>query len=130
MKDLTEKILEAMDKRLVLSCHDCSDGGLGVAVAEMCISGQIGAVLDLRTMPGDLSPRKKLYSESNTRWIAEVSEENAAEFEKIMNGSAYHIGKTGGNVLSIRDSGAVIEVEELRKAWNDPIWDIMGGKQA
>lgn len=130
VRDLTEKILKAMDRRLILSCHDCSDGGLGVAVAEMCISGQTGAVLDLRGIPGDQSPRRKLYSESNTRWIAEVSEENAAEFEKIMNGSAYHIGKTGGNSLSIRDSGAIIDTEELRKAWSNPLWDIMGGKQA
>ncbi|MDD2936424.1 MAG: AIR synthase-related protein, partial [Candidatus Methanomethylophilaceae archaeon] len=118
---------EAMDRRLISGCHDCSDGGIAVAVAEMCISGQTGAVLDLRKA-ADMSPRKVLYSESNTRWIAEVSEENAEEFEKIMGGSAHKIGKTGGNSMNIRDSGVIIEVEELRKAWNDPIWKVMGGQ--
>ncbi len=125
--ELTGKTLEAMDRRLISGCHDCSDGGIAVAVAEMCISGQTGAVLDLRKA-ADMSPRKVLYSESNTRWIAEVSEENAEEFEKIMGGSAHKIGKTGGNSMNIRDSGVIIEVEELRKAWNDPIWKVMGGQ--
>ncbi|MDD2935908.1 MAG: phosphoribosylformylglycinamidine synthase subunit PurL, partial [Candidatus Methanomethylophilaceae archaeon] len=83
VRELTGKTLEAMDRRLISGCHDCSDGGIAVAVAEMCISGQTGAVLDLRKA-ADMSPRKVLYSESNTRWIAEVSEENAEEFEKIM----------------------------------------------
>ena len=127
VRELTGKTLEAMDRRLISGCHDCSDGGIAVAVAEMCISGQTGAVLDLRKA-ADMSPRKVLYSESNTRWIAEVSEENAEEFEKIMGGSAHKIGKTGGNSMNIRDSGVIIEVEELRKAWNDPIWKVMGGQ--
>ncbi len=124
VRDLTEKVLKAMDGRLISACHDCSDGGLAVAVAEMCISGRIGAVLDLRTLK-DISPRKALYSESNTRWIAEVSEENAEEFEKIMAGSAYHIGKTGGNALSIRDTGAFIELEDMVKAWSETLTNIM-----
>ncbi|MDN5357518.1 MAG: phosphoribosylformylglycinamidine synthase subunit PurL [Candidatus Methanomethylophilaceae archaeon] len=127
VRELTGKVLKAMDGRLISGCHDCSDGGIAVAVAEMCISGQMGAVLDLRKA-ADMSPRKVLYSESNTRWIAEVSEENAEEFEKIMGGSAHNIGKTGGNSLKLMDSGAIIEVEEMRKAWNDPIWKIMGGQ--
>jgi phosphoribosylformylglycinamidine synthase len=127
VRELTGKMLRAMDRRLISGCHDCSDGGIAVAVAEMCISGQTGAVLDLRKA-ADMSPRKVLYSESNTRWIAEVSEENAEEFERIMGGSAHNIGKTGGNSMNIRDSGIIIEVEDMRKAWNDPIWKIMGGQ--
>ena len=134
VRDLTEKILKAMDQRLIASCHDCSDGGIAVAVAEMCISGQIGAVLDTKDIKDlasgkALSPRVVLYSESNTRWIAEVSEENVEAFEKIMDGSAYPIGKTGGKALSIRDSGAFIELEDMRKAWSDPLRDIMEGSK-
>lgn len=122
--DLTNKVLKAMNEGLIRSCHDCSDGGLAVAVAEMCISGRMGAVLDLRTL-GDISPRKALYSESNTRWIAEVVEEDADEFEEIMKGSAYHIGKTGGKSLNLRDSGTIIDLDELYEAWSTPIRKIM-----
>ena len=76
-----------------------------------------------------LSTRIALYSESNTRWIVEVFEENVEAFEKIMDGSAQPIGKTAGDALSIRDSGAFIELEEMRKAWSDPIRDIMEGSK-
>jgi phosphoribosylformylglycinamidine synthase len=118
-------LLKAMDKRLVLSCHDCSDGGLAIAVAEMCISGQIGAQIDLSAMDGDL--RTKLYSESNSRWIVEVDGKDVTEFTKIMGDDAQIIGITKGDSLVIKDNGTTISVEEMRKAWNDPIWKIMGG---
>ena len=124
VKNLTDKVLKAMDERLIKSCHDCSDGGLAVAVAEMCIAGKIGAVLDLRTLK-EISPRKALYSESNTRWIAEVAEEDAEKFEEIMKGSAYNIGKIGGKSLNLRDSGAIIDLDDLYKAWSEPIVKVM-----
>ena len=118
-------LLKAMDKRLVLSCHDCSDGGLAVAVAEMCISGQIGAELDLSAMDGALPV--KLYSESNSRWIVEVDGKDVSAFTEIMGEDAQIIGITKGDSLVIKDNGTSIPVEEMRKAWNDPIWNIMGG---
>ena len=117
-----------MDKGLVRACHDCSDGGMAVAVAEMCISGDIGADLDLNGM-GDLDDVRKLYSESNTRWIAEVRPENAEAFKKIMGEDAVCIGKTGGSKLTVASAGVSLSVKEMRKAWNDPIWNIMGGAQ-
>ena len=107
-------------------CHDCSDGGLAVAAAEMCISGEIGAKLDISAM-GDLSAERKLFSESNTRWIAEVEEKDAAEFEKIMGKDAVCIGRTGGDRFIVKGTSIDISVEEMRKAWNDPIWKLMGG---
>jgi len=125
LKRNMENLLKAMDKRLVLSCHDCSDGGLAVAVAEMCISGQIGAELDLSAMSGELS--RKLYSESNSRWIVEVDGKDVTAFTDIMGDDAQIIGITKGDSLVIKDNGTKIPVEEMRKAWNDPIWNIMGG---
>ena len=123
-----DKMLSAMDKQLVRACHDCSDGGLAVAVAEMCISGDIGASLDLKGM-GSLEDVRKLYSESNTRWIAEVKQENVKAFQEIMGPDAICIGKTGGKKLDIASADVSLSVEEMRKAWNDPIWNIMGGAQ-
>jgi phosphoribosylformylglycinamidine synthase len=125
LKRNMSNLLKAMDKRLVLSCHDCSDGGLAIAVAEMCISGQIGAQIDLSAMDGEL--RTKLYSESNSRWIVEVDGKDVTEFTKIMGDDAQIIGITKGDELVIKDNGTVIPVEEMRRAWNDPIWNIMGG---
>ena len=126
LKNLMDKMLKASDKMLIRSCHDCSDGGLAVAAAEMCISGDIGAKLDLKAM-GDLSEERKLFSESNTRWIAEVEEKDVAEFEKIMGPDAVCIGRTGGDRFTVKGTGIDLSVKEMRKAWNDPIWNLMGG---
>ena len=126
LKNLMDKMLKASDRMLIRSCHDCSDGGLAVAAAEMCISGDIGASLDIAPM-GDLSAERKLFSESNTRWIAEVEEKDVAEFEKILGTDAVCIGRTGGNRFTVKGTGIDIDVKEMRKAWNDPIWNLMGG---
>jgi phosphoribosylformylglycinamidine synthase II len=122
MKETMDKLLKAMDAGLVRSCHDCSDGGIAVAVAEMCISGDIGAEV---SVPNEII----LYSESNSRWIAEVSEKNREEFKKILGDSAFEMGAVGGDRLKIEGVSVDLSVQELRKAWNDPIWKIMGGDQ-
>ncbi|MBO4797478.1 MAG: phosphoribosylformylglycinamidine synthase II, partial [Candidatus Methanomethylophilaceae archaeon] len=128
LKRKTDKILAAMDEKLVLSCHDCSDGGLAVAVAEMCLAGNTGAELDLTAM--EVLPLPcRLYSESCSRWVAEVAGKDAARFTEIMGDDAVPIGITKGDSLVIKDSGTEIPVEELRKAWNDPLWNAMGGAQ-
>ena len=120
------ELLDAMGEGLVLSCHDCSDGGIAVAVAEMCISGHIGAEIDMTAVDGtDL--RRKLYCESNSRWIAEVDGKDVTRFMEIMGDDATLIGITKGASLRIKDNGTDIPVDEMRKAWNDPIWSIMGG---
>lgn len=122
LKRLMDRLLETMDKGLVLSCHDCSDGGLAVAVAEMCISGDMGAEINI-------SGESALYSESNSRWLAEVEEKDADKFKSIMKDDAVEIGATGGTSLLIPKEGVKLSVKEMRKAWNDPIWSIMGGSK-
>ncbi|UAL07843.1 MAG: phosphoribosylformylglycinamidine synthase subunit PurL [Candidatus Methanogranum gryphiswaldense] len=126
LRAVMDKLLDAMDKGLVMSCHDCSDGGLAVAVAEMCISGQIGAEVDLTAL-GDLDMKVKLYSESNSRWIVEIDGKKADRFETILGDDAKCIGISKGDTLKIKGTKIAIPISEMRKAWNDPIWNIMGG---
>ena len=126
LKRYMDKLLSAMDEGIVLSCHDCSDGGIAVAVAEMCISGQCGAEIDLSAMMGS-SVQRKLYSESNSRWIVEVDGMDVTRFTEIMGDDAELIGITKGNALKIKDNGTIVPLEDMIKAWNEPIWNIMGG---
>jgi phosphoribosylformylglycinamidine synthase len=125
LKRLMDRLLEVMDKGLVLSCHDCSDGGLAVAVAEMCISGDTGACINLRS--DGIGIRRMLYSESNSRWLAEVDGKNVAAFGAVMGDDAEDIGSIGGPSLIMTEAGVDLPVREMRKAWNDPIWSAMGG---
>jgi phosphoribosylformylglycinamidine synthase len=69
---------EAVARGLVSACHDCSEGGIGVALAEMALAGQLGVYADLRRVPvpADLKAEgrtdKVLFSESNGRFLVEV----------------------------------------------------------
>ena len=126
LKRLMDELLAAMGEGLVLSCHDCSDGGLAVAVAEMCIGGHVGAEIDTAMMEGE-DFRVKLYSESNSRWVVEVDGADVARFTEVMGADAVPIGITKGDALRIKDNGTEIPVEDMRRAWSDPMWSIMGG---
>lgn len=125
LKRLMDELLAAMSEGIVLSCHDCSDGGIAVAVAEMCISGYVGAEIDTSGVGEDF--RVNLYSESNSRWIVEVDGADVTRFMEIMGDDAILLGITKGGSLRIKDNGTEIPVSELRRAWSDPIWSIMGG---
>jgi phosphoribosylformylglycinamidine synthase len=72
---------------LVLSCHDLSEGGLGVALAEMGFGGGYGAQVFLRRVPGAERFRRDdylLFSESNSRFLCEVPPDRRTEFERLL----------------------------------------------
>lgn len=77
---------KAIADRLVASCHDCSDGGLGVALAETGFSGGLGLDIDLGKVPvsGVTRDDVLLFSESQSRFIVTVSPDKAKSFEKTM----------------------------------------------
>lgn len=87
-KNLMNKLSKAISEGLVKACHDCSEGGIGVASAEMAFAGGYGMRINLGNVPKENIDRNDtiLFSESNTRFIVEVSKESQAEFEKIMDG--------------------------------------------
>lgn len=72
---------------LVQACHDCSEGGIGVALAEMSLAGALGATLDLASIPGAegiANDAHLLFSESLCRFLVEVRPADAAAFESLM----------------------------------------------
>ena len=89
-------VTEAIDLGLVAACHDLSEGGLAVAAAEMAFAGGYGMELDLRKVPTEGLDRDDfvLFSESNSRFLIEVSEKAKRDFEELMKGNACaEIGK-------------------------------------
>jgi phosphoribosylformylglycinamidine synthase len=75
---------------LVRSCHDLSDGGLAVALVEMCFAGALGASVDLSkvTAPGCSSATEVLFSESQGRILIEVAQAAQQSFEAALAGHA------------------------------------------
>jgi phosphoribosylformylglycinamidine synthase len=65
----------AMEKGLIQSCHDLSEGGLGLAISEMAFSGGFGVRLDLQDVIYNGKDKRFdfiLFAESNTRFLLEV----------------------------------------------------------
>jgi phosphoribosylformylglycinamidine synthase II len=123
---IAKKISAAIAQGLVASCHDCSEGGLAVALAEMAFAGGLGIEADLRGLPksDDCSRTDaQLFSESNSRYIVEVEPENYNAFAKLMLNLPFgQIGKvTEEKTLLIKteDGKAIIkaDVDELKQAW-------------
>lgn len=120
-----ECMRKAAKGRIVNACHDCSDGGLAVALAEMCIGGRLGADVDLSRVPVSpdcASATEVLYSESHSRFIVGVPSGNVASFEKLFAGQwMAPIGRvTPEAKLVIRNSKELVlqeEVETLAEAF-------------
>ncbi len=89
------------DAQLVSSCHDLSEGGLGVAVAEMAYAGGVGAEIDLGAVPrSDGLDRDEaiLFSESQSRFLVEVAPQHREAFEALIAGiPAARIGETNAS---------------------------------
>ena len=113
----------------IKSAHDCSEGGLAVALAESCISQQIardtprliGAEIDLTSF-AKIRLDALLFGETQGRVIISVAAIDAVkilERAKILGVSATPLGVVGGTGLKIRtDSGELMwEVSELHELW-------------
>jgi phosphoribosylformylglycinamidine synthase II len=125
-------LLACMKKKYVAACHDASEGGLAVCLAEMTIGGDIGATIDISDVGSKLRTDFKLFSESNTRWVVEVKKESKTEFETLLKKEKVFctlLGKTNGNRLVIQDNKKTVVdlvVDVLRDCWRKPIWNFMG----
>jgi phosphoribosylformylglycinamidine synthase len=126
-----------INRGLLRSCHDLSEGGLAIAAAEMAFAGGLGLELDLAIAakkPGfsisdDIT---LLFSESNTRFLVEVAAEKQADFEAVQSASddgQFPIVKLGtvtenGRLQIIGTAGETIvdaDIDELKAVWQKPL---------
>jgi phosphoribosylformylglycinamidine synthase len=119
---------QAMDGRLIRSCHDCSEGGIGVALAEMAFAGGVGTAVDLSAVPAKSGMREDfiLFSESNSRFLIEVEPVKAAEIERLFSGLPFAwIGETNDTdrlvVKGLRGSLVDERLTDLKEAWQKPL---------
>jgi phosphoribosylformylglycinamidine synthase len=118
----------AVTNGLLRACHDLSEGGLAVALAEMAFAGGVGAdVTDLKTMSSSLDDAARLFSESPTRFVLEVKPQDASRLREIFAGLP--LAKIGTTVKEhrLRIAGANGEwlvwckLDELKEAWQKPL---------
>jgi len=123
---LHQMLVEAARGDLLASAHDCSDGGLAVALAESALAGDTGFAVSL---PGDEPWYVALFSESASRAVVSVAPEKAEAVEALA--SAHHLplsrlGETGGPGM-VFDSLLEITVEEVRSAHEGAIPKLLAG---
>lgn len=128
-KKLYTALGKAIDRGLVASCHDCSDGGLGVALAETAFSGGLGMSVDLASVPREGVERDDalLFSESQSRFVVTVRPEAKAAFEKLLKDNVFaEIGTVlVQDVFEVKGlNGEVIireKTADLKEAWQKPL---------
>jgi phosphoribosylformylglycinamidine synthase len=128
-KMLYEALGKAIEKGLVASCHDSSDGGLGVALAETAFAGALGMEVDLRRIPCSGVNRNDvlLFSESQSRFVVTVHPENQISFEDCLKGVTFsEVGKVfeGSNFMIIGLKGKAVvrtSIFDLKEAWKRPL---------
>ncbi|MGN1280105.1 MAG: phosphoribosylformylglycinamidine synthase subunit PurL [Limosilactobacillus sp.] len=116
--DMTN-LLHTMENGHVASCHDLSEGGLGVALAETLFSTDRGMNLNLRHLTC-----AQLFSETPGRFVVTVPSDHAAAFEQDLGDAARFVGEvTNTHWLEahLKDSELNLNVDELQKIWEEAI---------
>jgi len=129
-KRIFQSLTKAVEQGLIRAMHDCSEGGLGVALAEMAFSGELGTKVSLDTVPYEGKSQRNdiiLFSESNSRFIVEINGENQAQFEKLLKEIPFGlIGRVQENpqfiVLGLNQEECLnLSLLELKEAWQKPL---------
>jgi len=120
-------VADAARAGVLSACHDCSDGGLLTAVAEMAIAGGLGATIDLDAAPRDIAvptaalPFATAFTETPGRFICAVPAALAERFAGSMGSVpwAWLGSVTAAPTLDITAAGATVQVpvDHLARAW-------------
>ncbi len=131
--ELYRKLAKAISGKLVRSCHDLSDGGLAVALAESCLGGRLGAKVRLDDLPMSGGPEAEtgiplaarlLFAEDPGRFLVSIRYGDRERFERSMS-SIRCIGEVGGEPrLEVSLGGRTLigaALGELERAFKTPI---------
>ena len=122
-KQVQDTCLKLADEGLVRSAHDCSDGGLAVALAEMCFSslGREAVGAEITLVSNGLSKEAVLFGESPSRIIISFSSDDLEKVKTVVGDCPFEvIGKVGKDALSINVDGSEavsVKVDELEGSW-------------
>ena len=118
----------AIQSGSVRSCHDLSEGGLAAAAVEVAMAGGLGMSLAIDSLCEDLSVTEALFSESNTRFLIEVSPDNVDDFASHFTGAGVSVQRLGtindSGTLTVTQAGATVldvDIADAKDAWLKPL---------
>ena len=125
-RSVQRTVYDSIRQGLISSAHDCSEGGLAIAIAESCmsVSGPVGASISLKS---NIRTDALLFGETQSRIVISLPEGNVDKVEKIAKKYKVPlavIGKTGGKRLSISVNGKEVidsDISVLKETWRGSI---------
>ena len=131
-KENIKAVLSAIQNRLLKSVHDCSKGGLAVAVSELCMTNRIGCHIALEKVPGeDLDADRILFSESHSRYLLVSEKKNLEKLRDILKKNRVSfqlIGQFNGERIQFtKGAKTVIDlgVDKTCKTWLNSLKDLV-----
>ena len=116
-KNNGETILKLLNKKLIISCHDISVGGIIIALSKMCIKGNKGVKLNSQIKL--LNKFNYFFAEDQGRYIIEIENNNLAMVKKVLEENSVHFDELGvvdGNKLTFKDE-LNISIQDLNKKY-------------
>lgn len=126
-QQVCEAVIGCIEMGVVKSAHDCSEGGLGVTLAECCLAGDIGATV---VLDGRMRGAVKLFSESQGRVVVTTTVDDATVVTLMADRLRIPyevIGQVGGSSLSIKDM-LDVPVAEMRAAFEPTLERLVHGE--
>ena len=120
-KNLYKKMGRISKLGLLESCHDLSDGGLAVAIAECAFGGNLGATVSMDSLPL-LDVNALLFAESHSRFVVSIRPENKNTFEQLIGSRATFIGRVSNDdqLTILLDNASVVSlsVSDCLESWS------------
>ena len=125
-------VLDIIKKQIPKNAHDCSKGGLAVAISELCMANQIGCNVSLDKVPGEkLTDDRILFSESHSRYLLVVNNTNLKKLQSILKKNKVSfgvIGKFDGDKIQFSNKNKSIidvTVDKAHKTWINSLRDLV-----
>ena len=131
-KENMNAVLALFKKDLLKGAHDCSKGGIAVAVSELCMQNNVGCKVSLDKIPGEkLSHDRLLFSESHSRYLLVAQKQKLAQIKKILlqNNVSYDVigSFEGDQIQFMAGSVSVVDlsVDKVQKRWVRSLEDLV-----
>ncbi len=125
-------VLDIIKKGILKNVHDCSKGGLAVAISELCMSCQIGCDISLNKVPGSkMGVDRVLFSESHSRYLLVLEQNNLKELEELLKKAQVShaiIGRFCGTQICFNNATKRIidlRVDKAQKTWLNSLKDLV-----
>ena len=127
-----KSVLRAIEDHLLISAHDCSKGGLAVAISELCMINDIGCNVSLEKIPGEkLDVEKILFSESHSRYLLTLKKKNLKKLETMLrknNVSFEMLGYFKDDMIQFTYGSKPfidLRVDKAKKTWLNSLRDLV-----